>query len=183
MKKLELKDLIEEEIQKIKQDKDYLSLNSFIDENLFESYWMLGELLNPTNSYKYKKVFKGYWVFTDDHGYDFFVRLNFQPIDDGYYEMKMGWVDLPKQQKYLRQTAREIDERRSDTVAKIFDKEIIPLFLKQIFNNNLKIFPLDIKRYQFAIRLVKKFIPNNIKIIENKPKEITLMKKSEEDFG
>lgn len=175
MKKPKVRNLIREEILKIIEHPIYNKLN-LIEKNLFESYWLLGELLNPENSYDYKQEMKGYWVFKDNTGYEFFIRLVFQPVNEGYWEIKMGWEDLPKQSKYLKQPAREIDERRSDTIAKIYKDEIIPFFLDQDFNNVLKILPLDIKRYQFSIRLIKKFTPNNLKITENPPKEITLQK-------
>ena len=175
MEKPKLKQLIKDELQKILDDHTYGKLN-LVDKNLFESYWLLGELLNPEYSYPYKQEMKGYWVFKDDTGYEFFIRLVFQPVDKGYWEVKMGWVDLPNQSKYLRQPAREIDEKRSDTIAKIYRDEIIPFFINQDFNNILKVIPLDIIRYQFSIRLVKKFTPDNIEIVENLPNEITLIK-------
>lgn len=175
MKKSELRNIIKEEINKIQQNSDYKLLNKK-DQNLFESYWLLGELLNPNNSYLYETEMKGYWVFEDEYGYEFFIRMVYQPVKEGYWEIKMGWVDLPKQERYLKQPAREIDEKRSDTIAKIYRDEIIPFFLEQNFNNKLIINPIDIKRYQFSIRLVKKFTPNNIKIIETKPDLITLIK-------
>lgn len=155
---------------------EYKNLNT-LDKNLYESYAMLGELLNPDYSYPYDEEGKGYWVFYDDQEFEFFVRMVYQPVEDGYWEIKMGWGDISKDQKYLRQHAREIDEKRSDTIAKIYKDEIIPFFMSQDFNNKLIIKPLDIKRYQFSIRLIKKFTPSNIKIIEdNKPNEIILMK-------
>ena len=175
MNRSELRQIIKEETQKMSNDPIYNKLN-LVDKNLFESYWLLGELLNPEYSYDYKQEMKGYWIFEDNMGYEFFIRLVYQPVNKGYWEIKMGWVDLPKQSKYLRQPAREIDEKRSDTIAKIYRDEIIPFFINQDFNNTLKIIPLDIKRYQFSTRLVKKFTPNNIEIIENSPNEITLIK-------
>ena len=175
MKKSKLKQLIKDEFKKILDYPTYGELN-LVDKNLFESYWLLGELLNPEYSYPYEQEMNGYWVFKDNRGYEFFIRLVFQPVDKGYWEVKMGWVDLPSQSKYLRQPAREIDEKRSDTIAKIYRDEIISFFINQDFNNILKVIPLDIKRYQFSIRLVKKFTPDNIEIVENLPNEIILIK-------
>jgi len=175
MKKPELKQLIREELSKVVIDSDYVVLSP-IDQNLFESYWILGELLDPNNSYEYKELGNGYWVFEDSRGYEYFVRVVYQPINDGYFEVKMGWVDLPKQEKYLQQPAREIDEGRSDTIAKIYRDEIIPFFLNQNQNSTLIISPLDIKRYQFSKRLVQKYTPNTINIIEDKPNKILLKK-------
>jgi len=173
----ELKQLIKEEFSKISVDSDYTTLN-ILEQNLFESYWLLGELLNPNNAYEYSKVGNGFWVFEDSRGYDYFVRVLFQPTNEGYLEVKMGWVDLPKQEKYLQQPNREIDEGRSDTIAKIYRDEIIPFFQNQNLNNTMVISPLDIKRYQFSIRLVRKYTPNSIEIIEDKPNTITLKNKN-----
>lgn len=175
MKHSQLKQLIREELSKVVIDSDYVVLSP-IDQNLFESYWMLGELLNPNNSYEYKELGNGYWVFEDSRGYEYFVRVVHQPVNDGYFEVKMGWVDLPKQEKYLQQPAREIDEGRSDTIAKIYRDEVIPFFLNQNLNSTLIISPLDIKRYQFSKRLVQKYTPNTISIIEDKPNKILLKK-------
>ena len=67
-------------------------------------------------------------------------------------------------------------DKKSDTVAKIFRDEILPLFLsKKLDVSIMKIIPITMSRYQFAIRLVNKFVDTDkIEIIENKPKEITL---------
>jgi hypothetical protein len=98
-------------------------------------------------------------------------------IDGGYYEIKMGWSDLDGQERYLQQKTRFWDDRRSDTIAKIYRDEIVPAFKKYngILSNELIIKPLDIKRYQFSIRLIKKLSPSNFEIDEsNKPKEIII---------
>lgn len=175
MNKSELKQLIKEEISKIAVDSDYIPLPP-MDQNLFESYWMLGELLNPDNAYEYEELGKGYWVFEDIRGYEYFIRVVYQPVKDGYLEVKMGWVDLPKQEKYLQQPAREIDEGRSDTIAKIYRDEVIPFFQNQNLTDILIISPLDIKRYQFSIRLALKYTPTQITLIEDKPNKIILRK-------
>jgi hypothetical protein len=175
MKKSELRGLIKEEIKKIKINSDYVKLISPLDKNLFESYWLLGELLNPDNSYEYTEEKTYFWVFTDNQGYDFFVRMVYQPVSTGeYWEVKMGWLDLEGKEKYLQQKARGIDEQRSNTIAKIFRDEIIPIFINQEHINTLVIKPLDIKRYQFSLRMVNKFIPKELKIEENKPYEILI---------
>lgn len=177
MKKSELRKIIREEISKIKSNSDFNQLSSPTDKNLFESYWLLGELLNPDNSFKYSEEKTNFWVFTDNQGYDFFVRMVFQPVSTGdYWEIKMGWLDLEGQEKYLQQKARGIDEQRSNTIAKIFRDEIIPKFTNQNYSNTLIIKPLDIKRYQFSLRMVTKFTPKELKIKENKPYEILIVK-------
>lgn len=162
-------------LEKIQNDNHYIELDD-CDKNIFESYVLMGELLNPNNSYKYEQKYKGYFVFEDNQGYNYFVRIVYQPTKEPYFEIKMGWVDLEGDSKYLKQSEREIDERRSDTIAKIYRDEILPFFISQDKSNVLKIKPLDIKRYQFSIRLVKKFKNDKIEILENQPNEIILTK-------
>jgi len=166
--------------ENIHKSDDYKSLPDFFPEqSIFETYALLGELLNPNNAYEYSETNKSFWEFTDDLGFDFFVRFMFTPtgIDGGYYEIKMGWSDLDGQERYLQQKTRFWDDRRSDTIAKIYRDEIVPAFKKynDILSNELIIKPLDIKRYQFSIRLIKKLSPSNFEIDEsNKPKEIII---------
>ena len=64
-------------------------------------------------------------------------------------------------------------------MAKIYSEEILPMFLNQTISNELRIYPVyaDIKRYQFSIRMVKKFLNDKIEIIEDKPKMIKIIKK------
>jgi hypothetical protein len=163
-------------------DIDYNKLDNELDKNIFESYYLIGELLNPNNSYKYKEheTLKHFWYFIDNHSGEFFVRLLYQPTLNPYFEIKMGWLDVNnKEDIYKRSSKREIDDKRSDTIAKIYKDEILKTFLKlstQLNCNELLIKPLDIKRYQFSIRLVNKFTPTDVFEIDesNKPKEIKI---------
>lgn len=168
---IKLKDIISE----IQSKQEYKEL-SVVDKNLYESYTLLGELLNPNNAYPYEKEINGLWTFKDDREHEFFVRLVYQPSNPSYWEIKMGWSDLDNSQRYQRQPEKEIDEKRSDTIAAIYRDEILPFFTNQDFNNTLIISPLDIKRYQFSIRLIKKFTPTNLTIVEDKPNKITITK-------
>lgn len=147
------------------------------DENLFETYLMLGELLNPNNAYEYN-VFQGMYYFRDSSDNPFCARLVYQPTAEPFWEFKTWWVDN-KQAVYDRlpdnTTAQDWD-KRSDTIAKIFRDEIIPKFLAQNNSNIMKIKPLDSKRYQFSLRMVKKFTPKELKIIEDFPKNIIIEK-------
>lgn len=175
---MKLKDILNEIIN----DNDYKKINGFIDKNTFESYYILGELLNPNNAYKYKKheTLDGCWYFIDNHSGEFFVRLIYQPILKPYFEIKMGWLDAEDSSDiYKRISKREIDDRRSDTIAKIYRDEILNYFIKlskELNCNELRIKPLDIKRYQFSIRLITKFTNSNLFTIDetNKPKEIII---------
>ena len=166
--------------ENIHNSDDYKSLPDFFpDQSVFETYALLGELLNPINAYDYVETKPRVWEFTDSLGFEYFVRFMFTPIgfEGGYYEIKMGWSDLDGQEKYLQQKARFWDDRRSDTIAKIYRDEIVPYFIKNdgVLSDKLVISPIDIKRYQFSIRLVNKFSPSNFVIDESqKPKVITI---------
>lgn len=164
-------------LNQIKTDNDYLQLNNFIDQNLYETYTILGELLDPNNSYDYQEKSKGFWTYIDINNNLFFVRLIFQPTTDPYFELKTGWIDNGKPRYDLPNNSTSQDwDKRSNTVAKIYKDEIIPFFNNQTLNDTLIIKPLDIKRYQFSIRLINKFKIHNTEIIENKPKEIIIKK-------
>lgn len=174
---IKIKDIIEEMVK----DPDYQSLKLFTDQNVFESYYIMGELLNPERAYKYEGQ-KGWFEYFDIMNNKYFVRMTYNPTLEPYYELKTGWYDENGNVTYnppIPQNATAKDwDKRSDTLAKIFRDEIIPMFLKQDLCDVMKILPLEIKRYQLSIRMVNKFVPKDkIEIIENKPKEIILKKK------
>jgi hypothetical protein len=107
------------------------------------------------------------------------VRLLFQPFKGGYYELKTWWSDESGKKYYdqVPQSSTGKDwDKRSNTVAKIFRDEIIPIFKKQDLSLILKFVPLDKQRYYFSLRMIKKFIPKEWKIIENFPTEIMIEK-------
>ena len=170
---------------KIQQDADYQSLKGYpesADQNLFESYVMLGELLNPDSAYKYEQKIKGLWEYNDIEENTYFVRITFQPSNQPYFELKTGYFNETGKPQYdpsvpKNSTGKDWD-KRSDTVAKIYRDEVIPYFLNQSLSNILIIKPLEIKRYQFSVRLVDKFTPTDkIDIEYNKPQSINLVKK------
>ena len=170
---------IVEMLNSISNDLEYQSLNES-EKNLFSTYAMLGELLNPNDAYTYKEKLKGFWIYNDIMNNLFFVRFVYTPVAIPYYELKTGWIDTKQNNKIRYElpdnaTAKDWD-KRSNTVAKIYKDEILPMFINQNICDTFKIIPNDIKRYQFSIRLVNKFKNNNILIIENKPKEILIKK-------
>lgn len=156
-----------------------------IDENLLHTYVMLGELLNPENAYEYDSYKDDIYYFNDSSDNRFCARLVYQPTKEPYWEFKTRWVDpkasRPVYHRLPDNTSAKDWDKRSDTVAKIFRDEVIPKFSKQTYSNVMKIIPLDSKRYQLSIRMVKKFIPNDWELIENFPREIVI-KKSTEDI-
>ena len=166
-------------LKEISLSSEYQNLN-MSDRNLYETYIMLGELLNPDNSYPYEEKIKGLWEYSDIAKNTYFVRLTYQPTTHPYFELKTGYYNEHGKPQYDpsvpdNSTGKDWD-KRSDTVAKIYRDEIIPMFLKQNTSNILIIKPLEIKRYQFSVRLVDKFTPNNIQIKYNKPQSIVLTK-------
>lgn len=171
-------------IKSINEDAEYLQLNSFKDKNLYESYTLLGELLNPDNSYEYTEEFKGLWHYNDVFNNTYFVRLALQPTSEPYFELKTGYYDEHDVAKYdpavpENSTIQDWD-KRSNTVAKIYRDEVLPIFLKQDACNSLVIKPLEIKRYQLSIRLVKKFTPTSLNIQEFSPTKIIITKINEQ---
>lgn len=158
---------------------DYQKMN-IIDKNLYETYVMLGELLEPNNSYNYEEKIKGLWEYNDIVGNIYFVRLVYQPTNNPHFELKTGYYneqDKPQYEPSVPDNSTGKDwDKRSDTIAKIYRDEVIPMFLGQNITNILIIKPLEIKRYQFSVRLVDKFTPDVIKIQYNKPQSIILTK-------
>lgn len=172
-------------LNQIQQDLDYQILKGHPesnDQNLFETYTILGELLNPDNAYPYSQKTKDLWIYNDIKENTYFVRITFQPTSQPHFELKTGYFDKNNKPQYDPATPENttgIDwDKRSDTVAKIYRDEIIPYFINQSLSNVLIIKPLEIKRYQFSVRLVNKFTPiDRINIEYNKPQSISLIKK------
>ena len=178
MKLNNLKKLIKEELE------EYFKTNSYSlkDELIIENEIILGELLNPDNSYPYKKVSKGFFTYEDLNGVKFFVRATYTPEPQNYFEFKTGWFDENEKVNYdpsippVSPNSSAIDwDKRSDTVAKIYRDEILPFFKQQALTNLMVIKPISSSRMKFAERLVKKFTPNEFKI-DFKDKEIQIIK-------
>lgn len=179
MKLDNLRTLIKEEL------KEYFKTNphSIEDESIIENEIILGELLNPDNSYPYVKEGNGMWSYKDMNDVKFIVRLIYQPTSFPYMEFKTGWVNLDGKIQYepsippISPNSSVIDwDKRSDTVAKIYRDEILPFFKQHPLTNIILIKPISPSRMKFAERLVKKFTPNEFKI-EFKDKEIQIIKK------
>ena len=168
-------------LKQIKHDSDYKSLSHFGDQNLFESYTILGELLDPDNAYPYEQSIKGLWQYVDSSNNNYFVRITYQPTKNPYYELKTGYFNSDGKPQYdpsvpESSTVKDWD-KRSNTMAKIYRDEVIPYFLDQTLTNTLIIKPLEIKRYQFSVRMVDKFTPlDALQITYNKPQSIIITK-------
>lgn len=168
MKYLELKHIIKEELDSFFKTHQY----SELDEWLITEEVIIGELLNPEYAYLYQGE-KGYYEYKDMNDVTFFVRMTYQSIkwdenNDGYMEFKTGWINDDGKAIYepsvppnsIKSSVIDKD-KRSDTVAKIYRDEILPLFEKQTLTNVMLIKPISSSRMKFAERLVKKFTPTD----------------------
>lgn len=175
---MKLRKILNEIIQELK-DKHQYDPKDIGDENLFESYILLGELLDPNDSYQYSGS-RGWYKYNDMNDNEFHVRLVYQPASPEFWELKTWWMNdngKPVYDKLPQNVSAQDWDKRSNTVAKIFRDELLPLFNSQDLSNLLFIKPLDSKRYYFSMRLIKKFIPKDWEIIEDFPKKITVVKK------
>lgn len=176
MKMIEiLKELMEE----LRQKGQIPTNQTLIEENLLVTDLLLSELFDPVNAYEYLE-YSGIYYYTDSGGIRFCVRLAYTPVKEPYWELKSWWVD-PKTKKavysYLPDDTTSVDLiRRSDTTAAIFKEKLVPFFQKQTYSNVMKIFPMDSRRFNYSLRLVKKFAPKEWEIIENFPKSIVVKK-------
>ena len=147
--------------------------------NVFESYFLMAELLNPEHAYKYKKENRNLFTFIAKNDIEYFCKIVYQPLEKNpFLEFKLGWLDESGKHHYEKSDNIEyIDEFRSDTIAKIWRDEILPIYKNQDLTDKLVINPLnkDIKRYLFALKMIQKFKEDWFNIIEDKPKLITLI--------
>ena len=176
MKLNNLEKIVKEELQKHFKNHPY----SLKDEMIITNEVMLGELLNPDNSYPYEKVSKGFFTYEDLNGVKFFVRAAYTPEPQNYFEFKTGWFNENGKATYEPSTppvspnSSAVDwDTRSDTVAKIYRDEILPFFKQQTLTDVMVIKPISSSRMKFAERLVKKFTPEDF-TMEFKDKEIII---------
>lgn len=176
MKLIQILDELKLDLQK----KGYYDNMSIIEENLMDTHVMLAELLNPNNAYEYRQSnISNMYLFTDMYDNTFFVRLAFQPIGDGYFEVKSGWLDENQKAQYKKlpvNSSGQDWDTRSDTVAKIYRDEIVPFFEKQTTIDTMVFKPIDLQRYYFSLRMINKFPVDNYTVIENKPTKISIVK-------
>ena len=156
-----------DEIQKIVKIEleEYFKTHKYSleDELIIENEIIIGELLDPDEAYPYEGS-KGYYEYKDISGDIFFVRIHYIP--NKYMEFKTGWINKQGKAQYEPSVPPYSDNssaiyvtKRSDTVAKIYRDEILPLFEKQKLTNIMVIKPISTSRMKFAERLVRKFTP------------------------
>ena len=143
---------------------------------------IVGEILNASgDTFPYTGQ-KGWYEYYDSKNNLFFARLTYQPTKNPFFEFKLGWYKNNDQQTpvydpSLPDNVTSLDvHKRSNTVAKIYRDEIIPFFLKQKMSDTIALQPISVSRYKFAIRMVKKFTPDELKIEEHPFKTILVKK-------
>jgi hypothetical protein len=178
MKFEDLHDIVKEELKEFFKTNPY----SLKEEMIITNEVMLGELLNPDNSYSYINGGKGVWKYKDMNDVEFIVRLTYQPTSNPYLEFKTGWTNSEDKIQYepsippISPNSSAIDwDKRSDTVAKIYRDEILSFFKQQNLTDTMVIKPISSSRMKFAERLVKKFTSKDF-TIEFKEKEIIIKK-------
>jgi len=175
----ELKEILDELISEVKRKGQYDCQHEW-EESYLVTELLLGELLDPNgDSYPYFQYQKGIWSFKDSEEIPFNIRLVYQPTSKNpHFELKSWWVENGKRiYDRLPETPAWSWDKRSNTIAKIFRNEIILEFEKQNLSDLMYILPMDSKRYQFSLRMIKKFIPKEWELIEDFPKKITVKKK------
>lgn len=155
-----------------------------IEENV-----ILGELLDANGeTFKYTKTGKGIFTYVDSLDNLFFARINYSAVAKPFFEFKTGWfldndISKPRYEPSLPQNVTSKDLNiRTNTVAKIYHDEVIPYFKTQTLSDILTVRPISQARYQFAIRLVKKYTPKEWQIIEDAPKLITIIKSNKNEY-
>ena len=158
-------------LKKIHADKDYPINKPWHEQNLYESYAIIAELLDPDKAYDYEKVGKNTWCYKDTLKNTFYVKLAYIPklTDDqeDYLELKTFWLDDSGRPQYSdfnsKSTSQDL-HKRSDTVAKIYRDEVIPFFIDQTITNQLRIVPVDRVRYRLSKIMAGKYTPTNMTI-------------------
>jgi hypothetical protein len=158
-------------LKRIQQNQDYPINLDWHDQNLYESYAIVSELLDPSNAYQYQKVGKTTWSYEDVLGNTFYAKLAYIPKladnQEDYIELKTFWIDDSGKPQYsdfnTKSTSQDL-HKRSDTIAKIYRDEIIPFFINQSITNQLRIVPVDKVRYRLSKMMASKYTPSNMTI-------------------
>lgn len=158
-------------LKKIQNDKEYPSNKSWHEQNLYENYEIVSELLDANNAYEYEKVGRATWKYEDVMKQDFYVRINYIPDigdkDSSYLEFKTYWTNddgKPMHSDFNGKSTSQDLNRRSDTVSKIYRDEVIPFFKNQDLTTELRVIPVDSIRYRLFKMMVKKYTPTYMKI-------------------
>ncbi len=157
-------------IKQVYEEQSYANSKSWTQQNLYETYAFISEMLNPDDAYNYAAFGKGIWSYKDSKDNEYYVRLAYVPdLRDeynSYLELKTYWLQNGKAQySDFRPNVSTIDlHKRSNTVAKIYRDEIVPFFKSQNLSNIIKIFPIDSARYRLSKMMVKKYTPEDLNV-------------------
>lgn len=176
--------IVENGISELKSRNQY-DPKHFGEENLYTTYILISELLDPNNSYDYKETIKHVYKYTDMFGVVYGVRFtyNLTKIGDGvdtdYFELKTWWEDENGGLHYGDDSGKSSNmdmDKRANTLAKIFRDEILPFFKTQKLSSTFIVRPIDKFRYRLSIILINKFIPTGWEVEEKYPKMIIVTK-------
>ena len=146
---------------------------------------VLSELLTTENYYPYEKKGRYSWFYNDFANVRFYVKLladnnefSIFSLKSGYYnELGNSTVDPAVPEKSKAKDEPELWDKISNTVAKIFKDEILPMFLSSKNIKTIYVDPVSLARYNLSFRMFKKFIPlDKIEIKEVKSTRIYLNK-------
>jgi len=164
-------------IREICERKEYKSINNDIDKNIYFTHAYLLEIFDANDSYEYDKE-GDIFIFKAKDNINYFLRLTYQPTKIPYCELKFGYFNDTGKAIYT-DPGSITDEKKSNTIAKIYRDECIPLFEKYNKVKDMYIIPIeeDMRRYRYARMLVNKFPISNTEIIEDPPHKIIIRKK------
>ena len=127
---------------------------------------IMGGILNPENAFDYEK--KSATIFTYKDSLDNIFCLRLVKIENLKYEIELSWID--ENGIYIIEPAfpsnviAEDNNKRGNTVSKIFVNEILPLVRDKKLELYVK--PFEENRYAFCKRLLEKFVTEDLNLIE-----------------
>ena len=178
MNNSQLQKIIKEEIDKVLNNHILSEKQKWTVSNAI----LMAELLDPNGDAFEYTVSNGIYTYMDSKDNLFFVRLSYEATEDPFFVLKTGWfknndILKPMYEPSLPDDVSIYDGNiRTNTIAKIYQDEVLPLFDKQSLSDKMVIEPLSISRYQFAIRMVKKLTPSIYDIIEQPFDKILIIK-------
>jgi hypothetical protein len=127
---------------------------------------IMGGILDPTNAFNYTKISNREFEYYDSVGNIFCLRLI--KIEPKKFEIELSWVDENGghiiEPAFPASVVTGDNNKRGNTVSKIFIEEILP-FAKKI-NAELSVKPFEANRYSFCKRVLEKFVSEEFSLIE-----------------
>lgn len=139
----------------------------------------MGGLLNPDNAFEYTKVNNFLFTYKDSLNNVYFLQLIKEPFNR-YHEILIGWFDSNNKMIFEPALPTNIDSKdnnkRGNTVAKIFRDELLPLIEKNNFCFSIK--TMDNKRNAFSKRLLLKFFNTDKNVLKEFKNNFFVSKKT-----